>query len=454
MAKKNSPSFKYSDDELSNLINEADAAKARQPVSVATNYDSGSPLSSRVFNDSDGMLPKFDTEIKAPNSRKINKKETRKLKEISNTYDASSDIVKGGPTESQYGELRASQKSSSVTGNSQKFYTADEFTNPRRTGPDFSFVDNANEAANANSATSDYNILDKDSSGVDNRKPVSNAAKREAAKTSVPFSNSYDSTADFTASGVSESDYGKVRIGEKGSLIGGAGGSDGGRAPYYQAGQVSPVGGQSRSPLSFSPAMGGEIKSYTGEGSVLSDDINSMNSMPDEKMAQRAQARAASAQYKAPQQVLSGTGPLFAPAGGSKVGLSGMLSSGKVGRNAIAGAVVGAVAGGLNPAGDDGLFRGAAGGAAVGAVMGGLAGAVNAQMNPKGSETVSKGGRLFPGPMKDGAPPKIGRAGMLMSVGGVVGGLMGGLLGGSGRGKRHNTIDSNGWSKGTHPAYF
>jgi hypothetical protein len=137
-----------------------------------------------------------------------------------------------------------------------------------------------------------------------------------------------------------------------------------------------------------------------------------------------------------------------------KVGLSEMLASGKVGRNALAGAAVGAVLGGLNPAGDDGLIRGGMGGALVGATMGGLAAAANSYMNPDGTDMVSKGGRLFPSVAKDGTPVKPGKAGMLMSLGGVVGGVMGGLIGGSGKGKRHNTIDSNGWSRGTHPAYF
>jgi hypothetical protein len=130
-----------------------------------------------------------------------------------------------------------------------------------------------------------------------------------------------------------------------------------------------------------------------------------------------------------------------------------MLKSGKVGRNALAGAAVGAALGGLNPAGDDGLFRGAMGGAIVGATMGGLAGAINANMNQEGTDMISKGGRLFP-PEVTSTSTKPGKAGIALSVGGVVGGIMGGLIGGSGKGKRHNTIDSNGWSRGTHPAYF
>ncbi len=142
-----------------------------------------------------------------------------------------------------------------------------------------------------------------------------------------------------------------------------------------------------------------------------------------------------------------------AAGGKAKVGLSEMLASGKVGRNALAGAAVGAVLGGLNPAGDDGLFRGAMGGAVVGATMGGLAGAINANMNQEGTDMISKGGRLFP-PEVTGTSTKPGKAGIALSVGGVVGGIMGGLIGGSGKGKRHNTIDSNGWSRGTHPAYF
>jgi hypothetical protein len=93
------------------------------------------------------------------------------------------------------------------------------------------------------------------------------------------------------------------------------------------------------------------------------------------------------------------------------------------------------------------------GGAVVGATMGGLASAANAYMNPDGTDIVSKGGRFFPGEITPTSKGP-GKAGMLMSLGGVVGGVMGGLIGGSGKGKRHNTIDSNGWSKGTHPAYF
>ncbi len=142
-----------------------------------------------------------------------------------------------------------------------------------------------------------------------------------------------------------------------------------------------------------------------------------------------------------------------AAGGKAKVGLSEMLKSGKVGRNALAGAAVGAALGGLNPAGDDGLFRGAMGGAVVGATMGGLAGAINANMNQEGTDMISKGGRLFP-PEVTSTSTKPGKAGIALSVGGVVGGIMGGLIGGSGKGKRHNTIDSNGWSRGTHPAYF
>lgn len=133
--------------------------------------------------------------------------------------------------------------------------------------------------------------------------------------------------------------------------------------------------------------------------------------------------------------------------------LSEILLGGKVGRNMVAGAAVGAILGGLNPAGNDGLMGGGMGGAMVGASMGGLAATANSFFNGSGNNYLSKGGRLMPNPITD-TSVKPGKLGVAMSVGGVVGGLMGGLIGGSGRGKRHTSIDSNGWSQGTHPAYF
>jgi hypothetical protein len=363
---------------------------------------------------------------------------------FSNSYNSSP--VASGATGSEYGQVLASDSSRSIESERPRYYSADEFTNPRKTGPDFSFVNDTDRTASANSVVSN-DVPSGKGTTLSAPKAASTAAKREAAKTGVSFSNSFDSTSDLTVSGPSESEYGQGKIGKSGTLkTERAGGVASGNQPYYEAGEMDRVGGPPKSPTIT--GAGGDYSNYDKEVTPLSD----------EKLAQRAEAR----RPRPPQQVLtptqqvaSGVGGELQQAGGKgKVGLAGMLSSGKVGRNALAGAAVGAVLGGLNPAGDDGLFGGAMGGGIVGAAMGGLAGAVNANMNPKGSETISKGGRLFPGPMKDGVAPKGGKAGMLMSVGGVVGGLMGGLIGGSGKGKRHNTIDSNGWSRGTHPAYF
>jgi hypothetical protein len=122
-------------------------------------------------------------------------------------------------------------------------------------------------------------------------------------------------------------------------------------------------------------------------------------------------------------------------------------SRARMGRNAMAGMAVGAAIGALNPAGDDGLIRGAAGGAMVGATLGGLAGAANGFFNEAGNDYIGKSGKFAPNRAMGG------KLGAVLSVGGAAG-VIGGLLGGSGPGKRNTTIGTNGWSQGTHPSYF
>jgi len=112
-----------------------------------------------------------------------------------------------------------------------------------------------------------------------------------------------------------------------------------------------------------------------------------------------------------------------------------------LGSNFAYGAGTGAVAGGLNPLGDDGLIRGAIKGAAVG----GLTGAVAGRM--------THGSKLgaWTGEMRRKAIDQVGRPGNLVRPAAVVGGVLGGSMGAS---KRHTVINSNSWSKGTSPMYF
>lgn len=106
-----------------------------------------------------------------------------------------------------------------------------------------------------------------------------------------------------------------------------------------------------------------------------------------------------------------------------------------MGLNAAIGAGIGAAAGGLNPIGNDGFFRGAIKGAAIGGLTGMIGGAI-------GGNTISPHKILGKGSEYTGT-----------QIGAGIGGGIAGMLGGSGR-RKSTVISSNGWSNGTHPAYF
>lgn len=127
-----------------------------------------------------------------------------------------------------------------------------------------------------------------------------------------------------------------------------------------------------------------------------------------------------------------------------------------LGANAMSGAIAGGIAGGMNPMGNDGML----GGAMKGAVIGGLAGA------GAGAAAKNFGGTVLRANKEGNRALSIGKSGRLTysnkaekygrSIGNVsmYAGAAAGLIGGSGRSKRHTTVGSNGWSQGTHPAYF
>lgn len=117
--------------------------------------------------------------------------------------------------------------------------------------------------------------------------------------------------------------------------------------------------------------------------------------------------------------------------------------------NAGIGAAMGALTGGFNPAGNDGFLAGAVKGAAIGGIAGAVAGSAFAD---DAAEMLTKGGtgvRLNKGRV---SLQKGGEAfSFTPRLAGVAGGAAG-FMGGSG--KRNTTINSNGWTKGTHPMYF
>lgn len=129
-----------------------------------------------------------------------------------------------------------------------------------------------------------------------------------------------------------------------------------------------------------------------------------------------------------------------------------------VSRQAMGGAMSGAIVGGLNPMGDDGFFRGAAKGAMYGGALGAVIGSKpvygkipkGSMLNANKNGMVSMGGKLSL--MKDGKKFSNFTNPTYGGIAGVVGGVFGGA--GRRRPKQNTTMQANQWTMGTHPRYF